>query len=105
MESIDRRRTRKRYRTSIEIQHAHFEGQAASGQGPSGIGDFDDAENEAAAAAHAAAERLDRAEPIGGREEVRAAKEAEEERHGSVRDLFSVRGVDVDEAEADGSLG
>ncbi|KHN00789.1 Sucrose transport protein SUC5 [Glycine soja] len=105
MESIDRRRTRKRYRTSIEIQHAHFEGQAASGQGPSGIGDSDDAENEAAAAAYAAAEQLDRAKPTRGGEEVRAAEEAEEERHGSVRDLLSVRGVDVDEAEAEGSLG
>ena len=49
--------------------------------------------------------RLDRAEPIEGKEEVRAAEEAEEERHGSVRDLLSVRGVDVDEAEAEGSLG
>ena len=105
MESIDWRRTRKRYRTSIEIQHTHFEGQIASGQGPSGRGDSDNAENEAAAAAYAAAEQLDRAKPTRGGEEVRAAEEAEEERHGSVRDLLIVRGVDMDEAEAEGSLG
>jgi len=78
IKQTDRRRTRRRYRASIEIQHAHFEGQAASGQGPSGRGDSDDAENEAAAAAHAAAERLNGAEPAGGGErvageEVRAA--------------------------------
>jgi len=34
----------------------------------------------------------------GGVEEVRAAEEAEEERHDSVRDLLGARGVDVDEA-------
>lgn len=103
---------------SIKIEHAHFEGQAASGQRPSRRGNSDDAENEAAAAAHPTAERLDGAEPAGGgesvaREEVRAAEEAEEERHDGVGDLLGARGVDVDEAKAevsgeggvDGSVG
>jgi len=91
---------------SIKIEHAHFEGQAASGQRPSRRGDSDDAENEAAAAAHPAAERLDGAEPAGGGErvageEVRAAEETEEERHHSVGDLLRARGVNVDEAKAE----
>lgn len=90
---------------SIKIEHAHFEGQAASSQRPSRRGDSDDAENEAAAAAHPTAERLDGAEPAGGGEsvageEVRAAEEAKEERHDGVGDLLGARGVDVDEAKA-----
>lgn len=99
-------RLKNTYCLSIKIEHAHFEGQAASGQRPSRRGDSDDAENEAAAAAHPAAERLDGAEPAGGGErvageEVRAAEETEEERHHSVGDLLRARGVNVDEAKAE----
>ncbi|KAG2384013.1 Plant cysteine oxidase [Vigna angularis] len=87
-------------------EHAHFEGQTASGQRPSRRGDSDNAENKAATAAHPTAERLDEAEPAGGGErvageEVRAAEEAEEEPHDGVCDLLGARGVDVDKAKAE----
>lgn len=91
---------------NIEIENAHSESQATSGQSPSRSRSTDDPKHEAAAPAHPAAEGLNGAKPAGGRqrvtrEQVRAAEKAEEQRHDGVSDLIGARGVDVNEAEAE----
>lgn len=91
---------------NIEIEDAHFESQAASGQSPSRSRSTDDPEDEAAAPAHPTAERLDGAEPAGGGEsmageQVSAAEEAEEQGHHGVGDLLGAGGVYMDEAKAE----
>jgi hypothetical protein len=90
----------------IEVEHAHPEGKAASRETAGSGGPSNDAKHEAAAAPHAAAQRLDGAEPPGGgrralaRQQVGPSEQAEDERHDGVGDLLGTVGVDVDEAEA-----
>lgn len=97
---------------NIEIEHAHLESQAASGQSPSRRRSANDPQNQTSAPSHPTAERLKRAEPSGSRErvarqQVSPAQQAKEERHDGVSNLLGSRRVDVDEPEPEfgGELG
>lgn len=94
------------YLIDIKIQHTHLESDAPRRQRSRGRRSANDPEHEPPAPAHPAAERLQRPEPAGGGEgvageEVRAAEQAEDERHDGVGDLLGAAGIDVDEPEAE----
>lgn len=93
------------YLIDIEIEHTHLECDAPSRKRSRRRRSADDPEHKPPAAAHPAAERLQRSEPARGGEamageEVRPAEQAEDERHYGVGNLLSAAGVDVDEPEA-----
>lgn len=100
--------SKNEYLVEIEVEDAHPEGEAPSGDASGRRRPPDDPDHEPPAPAHSPAERLDGPEPAGGggggrgrvaREEVGPAEEAEEEGHDGVGNLLGAAGVDVDQAE------